>query len=79
MPRQSISLSPPNDEWLKDQVDSEEFANKSEAVNALIRKAREAEKINEHLIKAELSGFTAADPKNMLAEFKQTAKTRDLL
>ena len=41
MPRQSISLTPPNDAWLKAQVESEEFASKSEVVNDLIRKVRE--------------------------------------
>lgn len=75
MPRQSISLSPPNDQWLKDQVDSEEFSNKSEAVNALIRKARETEKIRKHLIQAEESGFSDANPDQILAEFKRAAKT----
>ena len=39
MPRQSISLTPPNDAWLKAQVESEEFTSKSEVVNDLIRKA----------------------------------------
>lgn len=79
MPRQSISLSPPNDEWLKDQVDGEEFASKSEAINALIRKARETENLREHLIKAEQGGFFDPKPDEILDEFKQTAKARGLL
>ena len=40
MTRQSISFTKPNDEWLKTQVDSNEYASKSEVVNDLIRQAR---------------------------------------
>ena len=41
MARQSISFTSPNDDWLKAQVQSEEYTSKSEVVNDLIRKARE--------------------------------------
>lgn len=62
MTRQSISFTTPNDEWLKAQLDSEEYTSKSEVVNDLIRKARaqerEMEIIRAKLIKAETSGFT---------------------
>lgn len=37
MPRQSISFTPPNDQWLKAQVESQEFSSKSDVVNDLIR------------------------------------------
>ena len=40
MTRQSISLTQPNDKWLKTQVDSKEYSSKSELVNDLIRQAR---------------------------------------
>ncbi|MEM6517149.1 MAG: CopG family transcriptional regulator [Bacteroidota bacterium] len=40
MARQSISLTKPNDEWLKSLVESEEYSSKSEVVNDLIRKER---------------------------------------
>jgi antitoxin ParD1/3/4 len=40
MPRQSISFTKPNDEWLKAQIDNEEYSSKSELVNDLIRQAR---------------------------------------
>ena len=43
MTRQSITLAQKNDEWLKDQVKNEEFSSKSEAVNYLIKQAREQE------------------------------------
>ena len=46
MSRQSISLTDPNSEWLKMKVDIEgEYKSNSEAVNDLIRKAREVEGI----------------------------------
>ena len=41
MARQSITLANQNDEWLKQQISKEEFTSKSEAVNYLIKQARE--------------------------------------
>ena len=32
MARQSITLTPPNDQWLEAQVKSQEYASKSEAL-----------------------------------------------
>jgi antitoxin ParD1/3/4 len=62
MPRQSISFSKPNDEWLKDQVDNEEYSSKSELVNDLIRQARnqliQIDWIRAKLDKSESCGFT---------------------
>ena len=40
MSRQSISITKPNDEWLKIQIEKEEYSSKSELVNDLIRQAR---------------------------------------
>lgn len=74
MTRQSISFTPPNDQWLKDQVDSEEFASKSEVVNDLIRKAREIEVIRARLTAAEQSGFTQLTQAEVLAEIKEEAR-----
>ena len=45
--RQSISLSEPNAEWLKFQVESQEYASNSEVINDLIRQRRKQE--NEEL------------------------------
>lgn len=62
MARQSISLTEPNDAWLKEQVDSKEYSSKSELVNDLIRQARkqqsEVDWIRAKIEKAEKSGFT---------------------
>lgn len=75
MIRQSISLTPPNDEWLKAQVESQEYTSKSDVVNDLIRKARakqeEVEEIRKRLTQAEQSGFVTPDRQEILAEFKK--------
>lgn len=71
MPRQSISFTPPNEEWLKAQVESKEFSSKSDVVNDLIRRAREIEVIRARLIHAELSGFTDRGREEILEEAKQ--------
>lgn len=76
MARQSITLANQNDEWLKQQVANQEFTSKSEAVNYLIKQAREqdayVEFVRMKLIKAEESGFAKKQTKEeMLAEFKR--------
>lgn len=74
MTRQSISLTEPNDKWLKSQVDSKEYSSKSELVNDLIRQARkqqaEVEWIREKLELAEKSGFTNDSKEQILKEAK---------
>lgn len=71
MARQSISFTKPNDEWLKNQVDNEEYSSKSELVNDLIRQARKQQAqidwISAKLEKAENSGFTT-DSKAQILE-----------
>ena len=74
MPRQSISLTPPNDTWLKAQVEREEFTSKSEVINDLIRKAREIEAIRARLILAEHSGLTTQGRADILAELKEEVR-----
>jgi antitoxin ParD1/3/4 len=74
MTRQSISLTSPNDRWLKALVDSEEFKSKSEIVNDRIRKARENEAIRSHLIQAERSGITQQNQAEILSEIKNKAR-----
>ena len=62
MPRQSISLTEPNDEWLKSQVNNKEYSSKSELVNDLIRNERkkkeQLEWLRAKLERAEKSGFS---------------------
>jgi antitoxin ParD1/3/4 len=74
MARQSISLTPPNDEWLKDQVASEEYSRKSEVINDLVRQARnEREQVDwlrKKLEIAEKSGFTSESKEEILNQSK---------
>lgn len=76
MARQSISFTEPNDEWLKNQVNSKEYSSKSEVINDLIRQARrknqEIDFIKMKIDKAEKSGFTTDSKYDILKE----AKTR---
>ncbi|MBW6480925.1 MAG: hypothetical protein K0B37_15955 [Bacteroidales bacterium] len=74
MARQSISLTEPNDEWLKNQVDNKEYASKSEVVNDLIRQARKQQVqidwIKGKLEKAESTGFTSDNKEQILNQSK---------
>ena len=74
MPRQSISFSKPNDEWLKAQIDNEEYSSKSELVNDLIRQARKQQAqidwIRIKLEKSEKSGFTSDTKEQILKHSK---------
>ena len=71
MPRQSITLTKHNDAWLKNHVeDIQDYSNKSELINDLIRSARRAEAINRKLQLAEKSGFVKQSAADMLEEFK---------
>lgn len=76
MTRQSISLTAPNEEWLKNQVETEEFSSKSEAINYLIKKARSQQEyydfVRAKIDKGEKSGFVKKQSREeMLAEFKR--------
>jgi len=74
MARQSISLTKPNDEWLKDQVTKEEYSSKSELVNDLIRQARKQQAhidwVRAKLEKAENSGFSNDSKEDILKRSK---------
>jgi antitoxin ParD1/3/4 len=72
MSRQSISFTNPNSEWLDRKVNIEqEYKSNSEAVNDLIRKAREIEGIRARLIQAEHSGFTEMTRDEIRAEIRE--------
>jgi len=74
MTRQSISFTQPNDEWLKNQVDSKEYSSKSELVNDLVRQARnqqcKVDWISSKLERAENSGFTSDSKDQILMQSK---------
>ncbi|WP_440882031.1 ribbon-helix-helix domain-containing protein [Tenacibaculum sp. C7A-26P2] len=75
MARQSISLTQPNDEWLKKQIISKEFSSKSELINDLIRQARgqqhKIDWLRLKLEKGEQSGFTSNSREDILAKAKK--------
>ena len=77
MSRQSISLTEPNDEWLKAQINNKEYASKSELVNDLIRQARnqhqQIDLIKLKLEKSEQSGFTTDSQDLILKQAKSRA------
>ncbi|MGQ1948619.1 ribbon-helix-helix domain-containing protein [Geofilum sp. OHC36d9] len=74
MGRQSISFTQPNDEWLKNQEDNNEYSSKSEVVNDLIRQARKQQVqidwIRAKLEKSEKSGFTDETKEQILKQSK---------
>lgn len=76
MARQSISLTEPNDEWLKDQVKSNEYSSKSELANDLVRQARQQHQqidlIRMKREKAERNGFTNDTQEEILAQAKSS-------
>lgn len=74
MARQSITLANQNDEWLKQQVTNEEFTSKSEAVNYLIKLAREREEYHNYvqmkIDRGLKSGFSTKTKEELFAEIK---------
>lgn len=82
MPRQSITITEPNADWLKAQIESKEYSSNSEVVNDLIRQARrressEAEAIRALLqegIKSGLSELTPAQIRQDIRDGKRTGE-----
>ena len=76
MNRRSITITKPNDDWLKEMVREKEYSSKSKLVNNLIRQARKQEVqidwINRKLDKAEKSGFTTLNQAEILQESKSS-------
>lgn len=74
MSRQSITFTKLNDEWLKEQVNKNDYSSKSELVNDLIRQARkqqiQIDWVRAKLDKAEKSGFTKDNKNEILAQSK---------
>lgn len=74
MTRQSISLTAPNEEWLKNRINTEEFSSKSEAINYLIKQARSQEEyfefVRNKINNAEKSGYSNSNKDKLLAKIK---------
>jgi antitoxin ParD1/3/4 len=78
MARQTITVTEPNDRWLKQKIEENEYASKSELINDLIRRQREQELeriwIRNELIKGEESGLSIKSMAEILEEAKRRAK-----
>ncbi|TFV93298.1 CopG family transcriptional regulator [Algoriphagus kandeliae] len=77
MARQTITVTEPNDRWLKQKVEENEYASKSELINDLIRRQREKENeliwLRNELIKGEDSGVSTKTMSEILEEAKKRA------
>ncbi len=75
MTRQSVSFTTPNNAWIESQVENNEYKNKSELINDLVRKARAKQEktdfIRAKLTAAEKKGFTSKDQNEILSEIKK--------
>jgi len=75
MTRQSTTLTKQNDEWLKTQVAEEEFNSKSEAINYLIKQARERDDYHNYvqmkIDRGLKSGFSTKTKEELLEEIKR--------
>ncbi|MEM1087265.1 MAG: CopG family transcriptional regulator [Pseudomonadota bacterium] len=87
MTRQSISLTRPNDEWLKGQIEAEEFSSKSELINDLIRRERERQAERDY-IRAKLEaaeesvrkyGWVNKTKEELMRDIKAKARADGLL
>lgn len=70
MSRSSISFTTPNEQWIKMQIDSQEFSSKSEVINDLIRNARDKQNqfdyVRRMLIEGEQSGLSERTPEQIM-------------
>ena len=78
MARQTITVTEPNDRWMKQKVEENEYASKSELINDLIRRQREQENeriwLRNELIKGEESGLSTKTMAEILDEAKRRSK-----
>jgi antitoxin ParD1/3/4 len=76
MARQSVSFTKPNDEWLKAQLENQEYSSKSELINDLIRQARKQQAqidwIRAKLDRSERSGFTESTKEQIINQSKSS-------
>jgi antitoxin ParD1/3/4 len=67
MIKQSVNFTSPNNDWLNAKVTSEEYLNKTDVVNDLIRKERERED-KFHALKAAIEEGLASGISNKTVE-----------
>jgi antitoxin ParD1/3/4 len=77
MSRQSITITEPNANWLKAQVESKEYSSNSEIVNDLIRQARKQEILENEAIRALLQEGINSGPSTLTpAQIRQNVRDR---
>lgn len=78
MARQTITVNEPNDRWMKEKIQGNEYASKSELINDLIRRQREQDEernwLRNELIKGEESGISTKTMAEILEEAKNRSK-----
>nr|MBI1231867.1 CopG family transcriptional regulator [Cytophagales bacterium] len=78
MARQTITVNEPNDRWMKEKIQGNEYASKSELINDLIRRQREQDEernwLRKELIKGEESGISTKNMAEILEEAKNRSK-----
>ena len=78
MARQTITVNEPNDRWMKQKIQENEYASKSELINDLIRHQREQEEeriwLRNELIKGEESGLSQKSMSEILEEAKRRGR-----
>ena len=78
MARQKITVNESNDRWMKEKIQGNEYASKSELINDLIRRQRELEEernwLRNELIKGEESGISTKTMAEILEEAKKRSK-----
>jgi len=83
MPRQSITLSPKNDRWLKDKANGDDFQNKSEVIDSLIWEARQdechLEWVRAALEEGEQGDTSLIDPEAIRHQVKQSLRANEKL
>lgn len=83
MPRQSITLSATNDMWLKEKAAGDDFHNKSEVINSLIRDARQEDSrlewVRAALLEGEQGDTSPIDPEAIRHQVKQSLRANGKL
>ena len=76
MTKQSVNVTPPNDDWLNAKVASKEYPNKTDIINDLIRREREREEKFKTLKAAIEKGLASDITENDVLDIMQRVEKR---
>ncbi|SFL26164.1 putative addiction module antidote protein, CC2985 family [Nitrosomonas aestuarii] len=76
MTKQSVNVTPPNDDWLNAKVASKEYPNKTDIINDLIRREREREEKFKTLKAAIEKGLTSDMTEDNVLDIMQRVEKR---